>query len=433
MQLKLTKVKTKKMSKPHIIILGCNFAGLTTARYIHAVVKDKAAITIIDRKSLLTFVPNIPMQVLANINPAIDLQFKFMSFLVNDGSEFIQAEVTTIDPDTNTVFYQPNERLGHPVRKIRYDYLVIALGNRLAYDTIDGFSEYGHSVTDVFLGNRLRNYLHKEYKGGPIAITSDIFHQGKSNLLPKDLPVALTACEGPPVEMSFSLAHWLEKNNKGNAASIFLSTPAKVIAEDAGETILHKLIPMMGNMGYHYQAQTNGIKKVHAGGIEFVDGSSQEAEISIIFPDWQAHPFLKELPFTDDMGFVITDLYMRNPTYQNIFAVGDAASITVPKIGSLGHMEAEVLANSLGKELGIIEGDIQPIEFELLCMGDMGGIQGFYMRTNEWWGGKESHLEMGLTPYALKMGFKQMYYTLGGKIPHWGLALSELIGDHTVV
>jgi sulfide:quinone oxidoreductase len=421
------------MKKPHIIILGCNFAGLTTARYIHAVVKGKADITIIDRKSLLTFVPNIPMQVLANINPALDLQFKFMSFLEHDGSEFIQAEVTTIDPDSNTVFYQPNERAGHPVRKIKYDYLVVALGNRLAYDKIDGFSENGHSVTDVFLGNRLRNYLHKEYKGGPIAITSDIFHQGRSDKLPKNMPVALTACEGPPVEMSFSLAHWLEKNKKGNASTIFLSTPAKIIAEDAGESILSKLVPMMGKMGYNYQANTIGVKKVSKDGVEFNDGSSQESEITLIFPDWQAHPFLKELPFTDDMGFVITDLYMRNPDYQNIFAVGDAASITVPKIGSLGHMEAEVLANTLGKELGIIKVDVKPMEFELLCMGDMGGIKGFYMRTNEWWGGKESHLEIGVTPYALKMGFKEMYYTLGGKIPHWGLPISEVVGDHTFI
>jgi len=40
---------------------------------------------------------------------------------------------------------------------------------------------------------------------------------------------------------------------------------------------------------------------------------------------------------------------------------------------------------------------------------------------------------MGVTPYALKMGFKQMYYTLGGKIPYWGLAMSEVIADHTVI
>src|SRR5665647_163245 len=421
------------MSKPHIIILGCNFAGLTTARYIHASVKDKATITIIDRKSLLTFVPNIPIQVLANINPAIDLQYKFMRYLEYDGSSFIQAEVTSIDPETNTVFYQPNERPGHPVRKIKYDYLVVALGNRLAYDKIEGFAENGHSVTDTFLGNRLRKYLHNDYKGGPIILTSDVFHQGKSEKLPKGLPVAMTACEGPPVELAFSLAHWLEKNHKGNASTVYLSTPAKVIAEDAGETILHQLLPMMQNMGFHYKADTLGIKKVYDGGIEFNDGTTQESEVSILFPDWQAHSFLRELPFTDDMGFVVTDLYMRNPNYKNIFAVGDAASLTVPKIGSLGHMEAEVLANTLAKELGVFNGEVKPVEFEILCMGDMGGIKGFYMRTNEWWGGKESHLEMGITPYALKMGFKQMYYTLGGKIPHWGLALSEIIGDHTVL
>jgi sulfide:quinone oxidoreductase len=38
------------MKKPHIVILGCNFAGLSTARYIHAVVKDKADITVVSKK-----------------------------------------------------------------------------------------------------------------------------------------------------------------------------------------------------------------------------------------------------------------------------------------------------------------------------------------------------------------------------------------------
>ncbi len=108
------------MTKPCILLLGCNFAGLTTARYIYAATADQADIMIIDRKSLLTFVPNIPMRVLAGTNPAVDLQYKSRSFLEADGNEFMQAEVTTIDPETNTVFYQPNERPGHPMRKISH-------------------------------------------------------------------------------------------------------------------------------------------------------------------------------------------------------------------------------------------------------------------------------------------------------------------------
>lgn len=40
---------------------------------------------------------------------------------------------------------------------------------------------------------------------------------------------------------------------------------------------------------------------------------------------------------------------------------------------------------------------------------------------------------MGITPYFLKMSFKEMYYTLDGKIPHWGLALSDVPGDHAII
>jgi sulfide:quinone oxidoreductase len=47
------------------------------------------------------------------------------------------------------------------------------------------------------------------------------------------MSITLTACEGSSVERNFSLAHWLEKNDKKNAFTIFLSTPTKAIAEAA--------------------------------------------------------------------------------------------------------------------------------------------------------------------------------------------------------
>jgi len=157
--------------------------------------------------------------------------------------------------------------------------------------------------------------------------------------------------------------------------------------------------------------------------------------MKIIFPNWKAHDFLKGLPISDDQGFIITDLYMRNPDYPEVFAVGDAASITVPKLGSLGHLEAEVLAKVLGEEVGGYKPKepIEPLKFKLVCMGDMGAHKGFYMHTDEWWGGDTSILKMGHTPHFLKMGFKTMYYSLGGKIPGWGLPVSEFVADHTVI
>lgn len=60
-------------------------------------------------------------------------------------------------------------------------------------------------------------------------------------------------------------------------------------------------------------------------------------------------------------------------------------------------------------------------------------VLGFYMHTDEWWGGDKSILKMGYTPHMLKMGFKSMYYTTGGKIPSWGLPMSEFIADRTLI
>ena len=66
----------------------------------------------------------------------------------------------------------------------------------------------------------------------------------------------------------------------------------------------------------------------------------------------------------------------------------------------------------------------------VVCFGDMGSHKGFYMHTNEWWGGDISVMQIGRLPYIMKMSFKNMYHELGGKIPTWGMPLSEDISDH---
>lgn len=76
---------------------------------------------------------------------------------------------------------------------------------------------------------------------------------------------------------------------------------------------------------------------------------------------------------------------------------------------------------------------VDPLHPKVLCFGDMGKHKGFYMHTDEWWGGNISILKMGYTPYILKKGFKTMYHTLGGKVPSWGMPLSEIIGDNTIL
>lgn len=421
------------MSKKKILVLGCNFAGLTFTRYLADIVGDKAQITVIDRKNYVAFIPNIPIEVIENRNPTKTMEFPFVKSLVADGTDFIQAEITNINAKEKTVTFTPNQRPGGASEKIDYDYLVIALGCELAYDDIKGFSEFGHTVTDTYNGNKAREYLHYHYKGGPIAIGSDRFIQGHSEKIPSIVPQAIAACEGPTVELTFALGDWLKETGKGDNSKITMFSPAEAVVEDAGEKILKFLIPMMTkDMGFGYMNKTEGIKEITKDGIHFLNGEFLESEFKLILPNWRPHKILKNQPFSDSEGFVITDLYMRNPDFKEIYCIGDAASVTMPKIGSLGHAELEVACKSLARDIGAYDGEVDELDFAVTCYGDMGKRKAFYMDTNEWFGGNNSILTTGFMPWSLKMGFKTMYKLTTGKVPKWGVPMGKWLGKHSL-
>ncbi|HOI66733.1 MAG TPA: FAD-dependent oxidoreductase, partial [Thiomonas arsenitoxydans] len=146
-------------AKPRVLILGGNFAGLGSAQEIRKYAGDSVDITVIDRKPYLLYVPNIPAEVFENRNPQLTMTMDILEPLHDIGARFIQGEVTALDVDAKRVDYVPSERPGAAPTSTTYDYLVVALGNRLAFDKIEGFAQFGHTVTDNTYGEALRQYL----------------------------------------------------------------------------------------------------------------------------------------------------------------------------------------------------------------------------------------------------------------------------------
>lgn len=421
------------VTRPTVIVLGGNFAGLGAAQKIRHYAGDAVDITVIDRKAYLDYIPNIPLEIFEGRDPAVTMHMPLVDSLAKDGIEFNQAEVVSIDPDCKSVTVRPSERPGAPAYTVVYDYLVIALGARLAYDRIEGFAEYGHTVSDAFHANRLIRYLQNDYHGGAIVVGSDRFEQGTRGR-PSWLKTALAACEGPPVEVSLSLAHWLSEHGKGDAHNITIFTPAELIAEDAGEKVVAQLLAAASSMGFGYVNKVEGIARLTADTIEFRDGRSLPAEVKIVFPNWEPHAFLKNLPISDEVGFVVTDMGMRNPDYPDIFACGDAAAMTVPKLGAIGHQQCEIVGKQIAKDLGILSAEKADAPWmpEVICIGDMGGGKAFYIHANSWFGGDIQELRMGRLPYAQKLAYKEIFFRNHGKVPNWGLPLAEWSAEHLV-
>jgi sulfide:quinone oxidoreductase len=293
----------------------------------------------------LLFVPNIPSDVMENRDPALHQRMQLRPALASDDITFIQDAVKAVDIVAKTVAFLPNERPGEERETLSYDYLVIAMSAHLAYDRIPGFAEYGHTVSDLFHGERLRQYLYEGgYKGGPVVIGAAHFHQGDSaeGLQPypgASIPYLKAACEGPILEMTTSMANWFKRTGNGTPDKITVFTPDEIIAADAGVKNVEAFLAMASGMGIHYRNNMPDITRLTTEGVEFVGGETLEAEIKLILPDWVAHECLRDLPICDSMGFIKTNLLMRNQDHPEIFALGDCAAVTVPKIGGIGHQE----------------------------------------------------------------------------------------------
>lgn len=428
-------------NKPHVLILGGNFAGLGAAQSIRQYAGDSVNITVVDKKSYLLFIPNIPGDVFEGRDPATHQRMELIDTLARDHINFIQGKVISVDVDHNKVRLLPVERPGSEQQELRYDYLVVAVGNRLAFEKIEGFAEYGHTVTDIYHANRLREYLNTPaeeggYKGGPIAIGSAKFNQGNGarGLEPYpggQIPPALAACEGPPVEVMLSMATWLKEHNMGGPEKITVFTPAELIAEDAGEEVVGKLLEIASGMGFNYMNKVEDITRVTADGIEFANGQKLKAELKIIFPDWVPHDFMKGLPISDDQGFVVTDLLMRNPDYPNVFATGDAAAVTVPKLGAIGHQECDIVGRQIAKDVGAMSAEEAdtPLQPVVLCIGDMGAGKAFYIHSNSWFGGDTQVLKMGRVPHFLKQEYRRMFFSRSGKMPYWSVDFAKFMAE----
>lgn len=184
-------------------------------------------------------------------------------------------------------------------------------------------------------------------------------------------------------------------------------------------------------MGIHYKNNTRDVKRLTANGVEFASGDSMDAELKIVIPDWRAHDFLHNLPISDSQGFIITDLLMRNPKYPNVFAAGDCAAATVPKIGGIGHQQADIVGRQIAKDIGAMKPEQadHPLKPEIFCIGDMGSGKAFYIRANSWFGGTTETMEFGRVPYQLKMRYRDLFFMKHGRVPDAGLQLAEFMAE----
>src|SRR5215213_4250224 len=127
-----------------VLILGGGFGGVVAAERLAEQLSDEHQITLVSRSRQFVFYPGLVRLAFGKAEPA-DVSFDLRQTMLNRRVNFIEAEIAHIDPFERNVIIAHGQVEG----KLPYDYLVFALGRRLATERIPGFYEHAHHLLNV--------------------------------------------------------------------------------------------------------------------------------------------------------------------------------------------------------------------------------------------------------------------------------------------
>jgi len=388
--------------KKRIIIIGGGFGGITAMHSLKKQLGHEVDLTLIDYRSNTLNKPRLP-DVAIKGESVEHARFLMKKAVEQDGYQLIQETVRKIDTKNQKVLLKEGGIE-------EYDYLILAPGVEKHYSGIEGFAEFGYSVCDDIQAPRLFRRL-QTFEGGPVFIGSMPYKSGNRVNAPK----LLAPCEGPVGEVMFMLKEFLVKKGLSETSPITAFSPAKIFFEDVGDAVRNDVGAIMKKEGIGLMTEKI-VSKIDGERIWFEDGSSEICALPIILPQYKPYSFLEESGLTDDAGFIPTDNQMRHLDFKNIFAAGDATALSVPKLGHIAVIQADIAAKTIASDLGK-KVEIPVFEPAVLCIMERSNMQATMIYSDVLYGGKLDETLDGIMAFMMKWSFDFYYNFTWGHMP----------------
>ncbi|MCY0849510.1 NAD(P)/FAD-dependent oxidoreductase [Sulfuracidifex metallicus] len=370
---------------PKVLVLGGRFGGLSAAYTLKRLVGNKADIKLINKDRFTYFRPALP-HVAIGVRDVEELKIDLSQAMPEKGIQFQQGEVMKIDAPKSTVVYK---RPDGSIVEEDYDYVMVGIGAHLATELLKGWDQYGYSVCEPEYAVKLREKLNN-FKGGNITIGSGYFYQGhnpKPKVPENYVPTGDSACEGPVFEMSLMLHGYFMKKGMLNKVKMTVFSPGEYLSDLSvgSRKAVASIYQQLGvNLVHGFK-----IKEITDKEIISEDGKKLPSDLTIVLPPYTGNPALKNSTpdLVDDGGFIPTDGNMVSIKYDNVYAVGDSNSITIPKLGYLAVMTGRIAAQHLANRLGVPT-KVDTYYPTIVCVAD-NPYEGFAVSVKDdtWYGG----------------------------------------------
>lgn len=350
-------VEVKQMAK--ILILGGGFGGVVAAERLAEQLGDEHQLTLVSRTRNFVFYPGLVRLAFGKCQPE-DLSFNLRESLLSRRVNFIEAEVARLDPIERKVIIARGEVEG----KLNYDYLVYALGRRLATERIPGFYEHAHHLLNVDKALQFRKVLER-------------FHEGRAVIgqcPDARLPV-------PGYEAAFALSRLLQERGEREQVRITVVSPdpRDLQLGDPQATIALE----SAFASHDIEVVTDfPINRLTPGAALTSNGLVINFNLLMLVPPFQGSPAALHLGITDQ-AYINVDSTMRVIGADRMYAVGDCVNFSGPKLGHMAVRQAEVAAANLAAE---VEGHaaVSHYSHEMRLVVDADGRDSIYLHKDIW-------------------------------------------------
>jgi sulfide:quinone oxidoreductase len=343
-----------------VLILGGGFGGVVAAERLARELNDEHQITLVSRSRNFVFSPALVRLAFGKCKVE-DLSFDLRQTMLSRRVNFIEAEVARIDPDDRKVIIAHGEVKG----VLTYDFLIFALGRRLATERITGFYEHSHHLLNV----------DKALKFGK-ALTQ--FHEGRA---------VIGQCPGarlpvPVYETAFALSRLLEARGERKRVTISVVSATAPGLEFGDNNVAGAIRLALQKHGIDFLPDFP-IERVTFGAAYNDLEQAIKFDLLMLLPPFQGASAASYLGLTNDESYINVDSTMRVVGAERIYAVGDCVNFSGPKMGHMAARQGEVAAANLAAE---IDGRLPVSRYihDMRLIIDEGGGDSIYVHKDVW-------------------------------------------------
>lgn len=355
----------------NVLILGGGFGGVVCAERLSKLLAPEHHITLVSRDERFIFYPALVRLAFGRAELE-DISYDLREAMLDRRVRFMQSEVARVDASERRVTLARGEVAG----EMSYDYLVLALGRRLATERVTGFFEHAHHLLTPEAALKFGAAV-KEFDRGHAVI-------GYCPGARLDVPVYETA---------FALARSLKERGVTERARITLVSPEQPSEALGGLEMARPLKDSLSEHGVEFLPDFP-VAHINPGALGTEAGRYLNYDLLMLIPPFQGPSAMSHTGLTDADGYVAVDSTMRVRGTDRMYAVGDCVNFPGPKMGHMAVHQAEVAARNLAAE---IEGRAVDAEYkhEMMLVIDEGGADSLYFHRALWDEGSEATVRQG--------------------------------------